>query len=799
MRWDILTSALILLSNTIMLTTSDTLDFKVGARSKLSVHNVSIIDRAEVDFGCHSVDLNTDLSNTAKLLYNEIKDSTKYTYTMDIDIDDTNYSVDLKEEFSGDEKVSVVDVSEFDYSTEDIIEDISIIFNNDLYLPNISDNIVLYSNDNKVDRVILIHDSHCGEKGAEYNSTMREIVGLSDKSYKELFRQVLAGVEPDMSDLEKALMIHDNIVLTLDYPSKVKLDNGMEIYPKTAYHPYTALNTGYGVCNAYAELYEVALRAVGVEALYVRSRDMNHAWNMIKIEGNWYHADACWDDPVTDHPAYKYGYVSHSHFLLSDSEFLDKGYSGWILDDGSETPKAEKSNAFVGKMFRPTVTANSGRVCHINDAFYALGYNNKSSELYKTSSLDGNIEKSILNTSFSFLNQYKNKLYAIYEGSLCELNYDGTINGYVYTLNNKILNFVIKEDNFKLVYKDRSGEIKVIERSNTDLEKKLETIKINKVTYIINDKGDNTEAYALKCDEDAIDVIIQSDINGIPVTLIKSGFAKSSDVRSIEIPSSVHTIDDNAFNYTHIEEVKLNEGLEYIGDQAFFNCNSIRRIVIPSTVTHIGEKAFAYCAGLHNVFWLGKIPNINKYTFVNFENKENTMFNVLYADSSVTLQDGTVYKVKQFNKDTYKKASACGNSMSWSFKNNTLYITGTGDMWNYSASSNGTDAPWNKYRDSITNIVVSEGVESIGSWAFAKLHDLKSVSIPKSVTYLGEMSFWNSYTLKAISIPGKDVKFGKAAFSYCYSLKSLEISKLTNIPGKETYEGIEEKLAIKQN
>lgn len=55
------------------------------------------------------------------------------------------------------------------------------------------------------------------------------------------------------------------------------------------------------------------LREAGLSCAIASSENINHAWNIVKIRGNWYHIDATWDDPVWDMPGRSY----HDYFLVS--------------------------------------------------------------------------------------------------------------------------------------------------------------------------------------------------------------------------------------------------------------------------------------------------------------------------------------------------------------------------------------------------------------------------------------------------------------------------------------------------
>ena len=79
-----------------------------------------------------------------------------------------------------------------------------------------------------------------------------------------------------------------------------------------------------------------------------------------------------------------------------------------------------------------------------------------------------------------------------------------------------------------------------------------------------------------------------------------------------------------------------------------------------------------------------------------------------------------------------------GTNLAWVLDDSgTLTITGTGPMpsWSYE------DAPWYTSRDKIKKLVISEGVTSIGSYAFYECNRLSGVSIPNSVTSISSTAF----------------------------------------------------------
>ena len=82
----------------------------------------------------------------------------------------------------------------------------------------------------------------------------------------------------------------------------------------------------------------------------------------------------------------------------------------------------------------------------------------------------------------------------------------------------------------------------------------------------------------------------------------------------------------------------------------------------------------------------------------------------------------------------------CGDNLYWSYKDDTLSITGTGDMYDYQADS-AHAAPWVLFRDSISEVVLPEGITYIGTHAFRQLPLLAEVIIPNAVEEIGESAF----------------------------------------------------------
>jgi len=88
----------------------------------------------------------------------------------------------------------------------------------------------------------------------------------------------------------------------------------------------------------------------------------------------------------------------------------------------------------------------------------------------------------------------------------------------------------------------------------------------------------------------------------------------------------------------------------------------------------------------------------------------------------------------------------------WDIENGTLTISGNGPMPDYGGGTV-TNAPWGERRSEFTNVVIEEGISSIGNNAFRGCSNITSISIPNSVTSIGVSAFEGCTQLGNITIP----------------------------------------------
>lgn len=153
----------------------------------------------------------------------------------------------------------------------------------------------------------------------------------SKEEYTEMHNQMvreaeklIIGVKDNqkLSDVEKALILHDRLALHCEYDYDTYLYDYSNM-PRSSYNAWGVFVLRDAVCMGYALAYDYLLEQVGIKSLYCSSDSLNHAWNIVYIDNKPYHVDVTWDDPIWD----MYGRVTHDNFLRSTQGIKDSGHT----------------------------------------------------------------------------------------------------------------------------------------------------------------------------------------------------------------------------------------------------------------------------------------------------------------------------------------------------------------------------------------------------------------------------------------------------------------------------------------
>ena len=141
----------------------------------------------------------------------------------------------------------------------------------------------------------------------EYGRTSGNV---PQSDFDRIAQGVLANARAKSSDYDKLKYFHDWIINNTAY---IKADT---LYESEADGPVVY---GKAICEGYAKAFMYFAQSLGFECVCAigRADGVDHMWNMVKLNGNWYHVDTTWDDPVRSDGVQT---LRYDYFLLSDSE-----------------------------------------------------------------------------------------------------------------------------------------------------------------------------------------------------------------------------------------------------------------------------------------------------------------------------------------------------------------------------------------------------------------------------------------------------------------------------------------------
>lgn len=191
-----------------------------------------------------------------------------------------------------------IDVSELGLTRDDINNGaVRSIINSHPEFISLSGGYTYWTSGSSITKIAFTYLTNAKEEQQELDAALQEVKSKIDTS--------------GMSDEEIVLAYHECLTSTVAYAYEDYF-NGT-IAANHGYDMYGALVKHSCVCQGYAETMFYLLREAGLSCAIASSENINHAWNIVKIHGKWYHIDATWDDPVWDMPGRSY----HDYFLVS--------------------------------------------------------------------------------------------------------------------------------------------------------------------------------------------------------------------------------------------------------------------------------------------------------------------------------------------------------------------------------------------------------------------------------------------------------------------------------------------------
>jgi hypothetical protein len=149
-------------------------------------------------------------------------------------------------------------------------------------------------------------------------------LGRRDKWVYERCVEVLGQIiDEGMTDYEKEWAVYRWLSMNVGYDWRHQ--DPSQTTPRSSFQPYGALVEGTAVCLGYATTFQLFMDLLGIECITVlgaayRSTG-DHAWNMVKLNGEWYCVDVTWDLGKSRPELCSYFNVTSDHMAKSDHQW----------------------------------------------------------------------------------------------------------------------------------------------------------------------------------------------------------------------------------------------------------------------------------------------------------------------------------------------------------------------------------------------------------------------------------------------------------------------------------------------
>ena len=222
-------------------------------------------------------------------------------------------------------------------------------------------------------------------------------------------------------------------------------------------------------------------------------------------------------------------------------------------------------------------------------------------------------------------------------------------------------------------------------------------------------------------------------------------------IESIVFPGSLKEIQEEAFaSCCNLKETNLTtSNVEQIGNRAFKGCALLKDAILPNSLLFLGVNAFTGCSSIKRVYIPASVVEIGFLPF-----SECPLLNSIEVS-----KDNKVYQHREDN--------------STIIDNNGLLRFTIKTEIDPDVRTIGYGVFDGSY---VKDLVIPEGVTTIGQYAFKDAKWLKSIKLPSTLNIIASSAFAGCISLEEIVLPDGVKTISDHAFEGCYNLKSIKMS-----------------------
>ena len=302
-------------------------------------------------------------------------------------------------------------------------------------------------------------------------------------------------------------------------------------------------------------------------------------------------------------------------------------------------------------------------------------------------------------------------------------------------------------------------------------------------------------------------------------------------------------------NCTSLKSVTIPNSVTTICNAAFYNCSSLESMVIGSGVTTIGDGIIYYYSPFTTVYYCGMADDWNKIAIGNYNSKLTDATRYYYSESAPT-EDGSfwhyyegvptvwTYTTVTFDLNAEEGSDTLESTKyyygitctlptlqrpgyifkGWTLDNSVeTPVIFTDAVWQITDDTVAFTAVWEAdsqmtgftfttkavvvgggtqnsctitgYTGSGGDVIIPNGVTTIGNGIFQFNNSITSVVIPDSVTTIGDNAFDQCESLKTVTFGTNSqlTTIGGSAFSFCPNIESISISDSVTSIGKNAF------------
>ena len=299
------------------------------------------------------------------------------------------------------------------------------------------------------------------------------------------------------------------------------------------------------------------------------------------------------------------------------------------------------------------------------------------------------------------------------------------------------------------------------------------------------------------CRENAITVTMENGIQNIGV----NAFYECTGLRSITIPNSVTSIGECAFyNCTGLQSINIPDSVTYISGETFYGCTGLTRATLGNGVKTIYGEAFYGCTGLSEITIPDSVTSIDYHAF----RACTGLTRVTLGNGVTSIGSSAFYGCTGLSEisipDSVNNIGDSAFSGCTALSEITIGdgIAGIGrssfmnTAW-WDAQSSGLvylDYVLLGYKDTCSQIItIKSGTRTLADHAFSGCSEIKRGTLPDSLEFIGGYAFSGCTGLSEITIPDGVTSIGGYAFSGCTGLSEITIPDSVTSIGNSVFSG----------